>query len=190
LRLANAEVLPFRFAPLVENLTKYVEEIEALAKTKREHAEKIGRQLDAGLYSLVLDSRKSLAPPAAETPVPHFNFAPLHNALTALAATATSVDAQLEMVSPGADVSELNKRLYQSERQLTASGGLPGRQWYRHQIYAPGLYTGYGVKTLPRVREAIEAELYTSVDEAIVVTAGLLREFTQYLAAIEALAKR
>ena len=75
----------------------------------------------------------------------------------------------------------LNERLYLSERALTSTEGLPGRDWYRHQIYAPGFYTGYGVKTLPRVRESIEAELYDQVDGEIAFTAGVLDAFADYL---------
>ena len=189
LRLANADVLPFRFAPMVENIAKYVEEIQALAKTKREFAAKINQQLEDDVYALVLDSRKALLEPVAEVPVPHFNFAPLNNALVPLKAAATAVDAQLDAIGTEPNVSELNRLLYMSERELTAKDGLPGREWYRHQIYAPGFYTGYGVKTLPRVRETIEAEHYESVDEAIERTGELLRNFTRYLARIEAVAK-
>jgi N-acetylated-alpha-linked acidic dipeptidase len=55
-----------------------------------------------------------------------------------------------------AQLSALNRLLYQSERVLTAPGGLPGRPWFKHQLYAPGSYTGYGVKTIPYVPEALE----------------------------------
>ena len=51
---------------------------------------------------------------------------------------------------------KLNETLMQIERALTLPAGLPGRPWYIHELYAPGFYTGYGVKTLPAVREAIE----------------------------------
>ena len=64
---------------------------------------------------------------------------------------------------------------------------MPGRDWYRHQIYAPGFYTGYGVKTLPRVREAIEAELYDQVDAEIAITARVLEAFADYLSETRAL---
>ena len=91
-------------------------------------------------------------------------------------------------VLPTATVlAQVNRQLYMSERALTAESGLPGRQWYRHQIYAPGFYTGYGVKTLPRIREAIEAELYTTVDAEIALTAAVLFAFADHLDGIEAL---
>jgi N-acetylated-alpha-linked acidic dipeptidase len=90
----------------------------------------------------------------------------------------------MKMVNAFADSSALaalNARLFRSERALSSKEGLPGRDWYRHQIYAPGFYTGYGVKTLPRVREAIEAELYDQVDAEIAITAEVLEAFADYL---------
>ncbi len=87
------------------------------------------------------------------------------------------------------NLSALNRRLYLSERKLTSADGLPGRNWYRHQIYAPGFYTGYGVKTLPRVREAIEAKLYDDVDHQIAVTAEVLDAFATYLEETRALTR-
>ena len=75
----------------------------------------------------------------------------------------------------------LNARLIESERRLTDTAGLPNRPWYRHMIYAPGFYTGYGVKTLPGVREAIEQKRWAEVDaqmarlaKALESEAGLL----------------
>ncbi|HEY8165005.1 MAG TPA: transferrin receptor-like dimerization domain-containing protein, partial [Gemmatimonadaceae bacterium] len=61
-----------------------------------------------------------------------------------------------------------------TERALTSKAGLPRRSWFRHQIYAPGYYTGYGVKTLPGVREAIEQRNWTEAKNEIEVIAGTL----------------
>ena len=55
----------------------------------------------------------------------------------------------------------------QSERQFLDQAGLPGRPWYRHLLYAPGFYTGYGVKTVPGVREAIEQKQFTNVEAEV-----------------------
>ncbi|HYT82595.1 MAG TPA: transferrin receptor-like dimerization domain-containing protein, partial [Gemmatimonadales bacterium] len=65
------------------------------------------------------------------------------------------------------EAAALNAALLQTERALTSRDGLPRRPWYRHQIYAPGFYTGYGVKTLPGVREAIEQRHWKEADEQI-----------------------
>jgi N-acetylated-alpha-linked acidic dipeptidase len=68
----------------------------------------------------------------------------------------------------------VNHTLIQSERQLTSPDGLPGRPWFKHQIYAPGFYTGYDVKTLPAVREAIEQKKWKEADEALVKVGKIL----------------
>ena len=74
-----------------------------------------------------------------------------------------------------ARATELNAILMQLERALTRTEGLPRRPWFVHHVYAPGFYTGYGVKTLPGVREAIEERLWPEAEEQIEVAAGLLR---------------
>lgn len=56
-----------------------------------------------------------------------------------------------------AKLKKLNEAVYLTERTLTRPEGLPGRDWYKYQLSAPGKYTGYGAKTLPGIREAIEA---------------------------------
>ncbi len=183
LRLANAEVLPFRFAALVDNLHHYLEQIEKLAEKKRQEAQEVNQNLADGVYALALDPQKQLGPPQPERAVPHFNLAPLKNVIDDLQSASQALDQALEALSsaPGQDLGSINQLLYQSERQLTSRDGLPGRPWYRHQVYAPGFYTGYGVKTLPRVREAIEAEQYDSVDGNIAHTADVLSRFATYL---------
>jgi len=183
LRLANAPVLPFRFSGLAGTLTHYLGELTELADKEREKAGRTNRLLEAGVYALALDPERTLAPPDAPPEVPHFNFAPLMNAIDRVKASAGALDEALDGLDPagGVDLAALNRRLYRSERALSSKEGLPGRDWYRHQIYAPGFYTGYGVKTLPRVREAIEAELYDQVDGEIAFTAGVLDAFADYL---------
>jgi N-acetylated-alpha-linked acidic dipeptidase len=68
---------------------------------------------------------------------------------------------------------DLNKQLMMSERTLTSPEGLPGRPWFRHMVYAPGLYTGYGVKTIPGVREAIEQKQWKEADIQIARAADI-----------------
>jgi N-acetylated-alpha-linked acidic dipeptidase len=181
LRLANAEILPFRFKGLADNLKHYLDELEKLADDVRADAARINGMLEAGDFELALDPARPLSAPAPQPEVPHFNFAPLKNAIDRVTASAGTLDEALSGSAPGPDPTELNRRLYMSERALTSAEGLPGRDWYRHQVYAPGFYTGYGVKTLPRVREAIEAELYDQVDAEIDFTARVLNGFADYL---------
>jgi N-acetylated-alpha-linked acidic dipeptidase len=97
---------------------------------------------------------------------PHLNFAPLENGIDALTRSSQKYDAARQKANPS-NVQAVNARLIESERRLTDSAGLPGRPWYRHMIYAPGFYTGYGVKTIPGVREAIEQKRWQEADEQI-----------------------
>ena len=75
-----------------------------------------------------------------------------------------------------ASIADVNKMLIESERKLTTPEGLPGRPWFKHQIDAPGQYTGYEAKTIPAVREAIEQKQWKQADEAIVVVSRVLQD--------------
>ncbi|MDH3530425.1 MAG: folate hydrolase, partial [Acidobacteriota bacterium] len=79
--------------------------------------------------------------------------------------------------SPNPRPSTLDLALYKTERALTSETGLPGRDWFRHQIYAPGFYTGYGVKTLPAVREAIEQRDWDLAGKKIEFVANIIENF-------------
>ena len=112
---------------------------------------------------------------------PYLNFAPLSNAAARLARAAERYEKALAQASekdgaplarPGAR--EVNTLLRQAEHALTLPDGLPGRPWFKHQIYAPGVYTGYSVKTMPGVREAIEGKQWKEAEQQIVRVAGVL----------------
>ena len=177
LRLANAQRLPFEFTALADNIALYVSELEELAETMRDATAKNSELIDSGAYAAALDPNKSLASPARHEPVPHFGFAPLKNALERLqsAATAYAAAAKTSTVTS----KEINHLLYTSERLLTRDAGLDGRPWYKHHIYAPGFYTGYGVKTIPGVREAIEQREYEKVEPQIEIAASVLNAMAE-----------
>ena len=182
LRLANAGRLPFEFSGFADNIALYVHELEQLAEKMRKDTEAINERLDDGTYAAALDPTKSLGPPKREVPVPFFNFAPLHNALDRLQHAANDYT---DVSASGAPASAaVNELLYTSERLMTREAGLPGRSWYKHHIYAPGYYTGYGVKTLPSVREAIEQREYDIVDEQIVLVATVIENVAERIEAI------
>ncbi len=109
--------------------------------------------------------------------------APLENATEELARSAAEYHKASEQASANggaqlasASLADVNNLLIESERKLTTSAGLPNQPWFKHQLYAPGFYTGYAVKTVPAVREAIEQKQWRQADEAIVVVAGVLRD--------------
>ncbi|HLU05365.1 MAG TPA: transferrin receptor-like dimerization domain-containing protein [Woeseiaceae bacterium] len=185
LRLANAPRLPFEFTGFADNVALYVTQLEELADSMREETALNNRLLENGAYDAALDPTMTLGPPAHEQPVPHFNFAPLQNALTRLQEAA----AEYEEVMSGSTVrsSEINELLYTSERLLTREEGLMGRPWYKHHIYAPGFYTGYGVKTIPGVREAIEQRDYEAVGPQIALVAEVLNDIADRIETIAAM---
>ena len=172
LRIANAQRLPFEFAGLTDNIALYLSEIEALTDALRSGTEDTNSLIDAGTYDLALDPTKNLGAPSINQPVPYFNFARLHNALTRLDAAATAYEGKVDQPASA----EVNRLLYSSERLLTRGHGLAGRPWFKHHLYAPGFYTGYGVKTLPGVRESIEQLQFDAVDEQIVIAAQMIEE--------------
>ncbi len=172
LRLANAPRLPFEFKGFADNVALYVSELEELAENMRSTTEKTNQLITDGIYAAALDPNKTFGPPVAKQPVPHFNFAPLKNALARLVQAASEFDTVA--MSASASSEEINKLLYTSERLLTRDAGLDGREWYKHHIYAPGFYTGYGVKTIPGVREAIEQRDYDKVEPQIAIAADVL----------------
>ncbi|HMB60336.1 MAG TPA: transferrin receptor-like dimerization domain-containing protein, partial [Xanthomonadales bacterium] len=135
-----------------------------------------------------LDPNKSLGPPPSQEAVPYFNFAPLNNALQRLQESAAAYDRAV--AGDVASSAETNRLLFTSERLLSLEQGLEGRTWYKHHIYAPGFYTGYGVKTIPGVREAIEQRDYSKVDPQIQVAARVLNQMSERIEHLTALTTR
>ena len=160
LRLADAQVLPLDFGSLAAHAAIYGEEVEKLADTERAATAERDRLIADGTYTVVADPTKTFVVPERQAPVPYLDFAPLKNALARLAA---SVKAYREAAAGTSPVQlappvqrAFDQVLMASERALISARGLPGRPWFKNLVYAPGFYTGYGVKTLPGVREAIE----------------------------------
>lgn len=183
MRLANADLLPFQFSNLAETARGYATELQKLRETRNDQITGVNRAIDAGVYTAASDPRAPKVAPARKTAPPEFNFAPLMNALDSLASAAKRYDAAATAVSAGngrtASFASVNNRLLQAERALTSMEGLKGRPWYRHLLYAPGFYTGYGVKTMPAAREAIEQGQWSDVDTEIArIAAALTREAT------------
>lgn len=182
LRLADADLLPFAFTNLAETVQGYVKDLQSLRDTRAEEITNRNKAIDEGLYKFTSDPRDPLTAPHREQPAPRLNFAPLLNALDSLNDAASRYDkAYSSAVTQGraADAKSVNERLIQAERALTSTEGLKNRPWYVHMLYAPGFYTGYGVKTIPGVREAIEQGQWQDADREIVRAAAALdREAT------------
>jgi N-acetylated-alpha-linked acidic dipeptidase len=175
MRLADADLLPLDFDDFTDTLRHYIDEVQKLARDKRDQIVERNRQIDDGVFAIIDDPRHPRTAPARETVPPFLNFAPLENGFAALQRTAKAYDEALAHASEnGGDVlaraslREVNARLIAIERVMTLNEGLPNRDWFKHQIYAPGFYTGYGVKTLPAVRESIEQKDWKLAEEQIV----------------------
>jgi N-acetylated-alpha-linked acidic dipeptidase len=187
LRLADADVLPYEFTGAAATVGRYVKEVEKLVQDEQDSTTERNRELDEGLFTATADPReRSFAPPHQDAP-PHLDFAPLENALDALTRAADRYEKAFTRAQSGATAfaqpgaAGINATLITTERALTIADGLPRRGWFRHAIYAPGFYTGYGVKTLPGVREAIEQRNWKEADAQISAAAGAINAEAEVL---------
>jgi len=181
MRLADADLLPFEFGDFADTVQTYLKELKALAQKTQEEIRERNREIEEGVFQATNDPRRPLVAPSVEAVPPHLNFAPLENAADTLNRSAAEYRKAVEQVNAkggaavaASSLAEVNKLLIESERRLTNAEGLPNRPWFKHQLYAPGFYTGYAVKTMPAVREAIELKQWKHADEAIVVVAHVL----------------
>jgi len=177
LRFANANVLPYGFTNFADNVAKYVGEVTALANKMRAGSKRHNDLVAANAFSLAADPSNRYIPPEAKAPVPYLNFAPLQNALAVLEKSARSYDVALREYGSELDSATretLNSILSHVEQAMTRTEGVPGRPWFKHYIYAPGYYTGYGVKTLPGVREAIEHRDWQAAAKQVEIIADVL----------------
>ena len=172
LRLGNADFLPFETSTLAATAARYLDEVTKLAEKTRAEIEERNRQLRERTMELAADPKKPFVAPPAQTPGPYLEFAPLRNALERLQKAATAYDR---------GTSHDDRIAMRLERALTRDEGLPQRPWYRHYVYAPGLYTGYGVKTFPAVRESIELHKWDEANAQIVVLAKVIEGYAKLI---------
>ena len=172
IRLADADLLPFEFTNLADTVQTYIKELQALVKTQQDDVRERNTQIEEGVFTAINDPKRPMQAPKIERVAPALNFAPLENAAELLTQAAAryhrAADAARPRLAGNTTLARaINAKLIQAERQLTDEGGLPKRPWYRHLLYAPGFYTGYAVKTVPGVREAIEQKQYEDADKEI-----------------------
>jgi len=176
MRMADADILPFQFADLADTVHMYDTQLKTLLTEKRDEAKERDQEITDGVYKALYDPKKPMVAPPEEAIPPYLNFAPLDQASDDLTDAAKAFD-QAFSAANGNAPEGLNADLIRSERVLTDERGLPNRPWFEHLLYAPGFYTGYGVKTIPGVREAIEQKKWSEADEQIGrVSAALERE--------------
>ena len=184
IRLADEDVLPFQFTSLADTVQTYVGELQGQLTQQQSETRELNKQIEEGVFTSIADPRRAFRAPVVDTVPPSINFAPLENAASALTQAAErykkTLDASRSRLTPDA-IRSLNKSVIQSERQLTHEAGLPRRSWYRHLLYAPGFYTGYSVKTMPGVREAMEQKDFAEAEREIARVAEALNRETELI---------
>jgi N-acetylated-alpha-linked acidic dipeptidase len=187
LRMAQAPVLPLEFGDFASTVGDYLGQLRKLVEDKRKHATELARLLDQNAFTLSTDPTRALLPPAPEEAVPEVDFAPLESAVAQLRRSARAYDEAYTRLNTGelklgvAQRRQLNRLLQGMEQKLTDPRGLPGRAWFKHFIYAPGVLTGYGVKTLPAVREAVEGARWDEASQYVLITAQVLSAYCRQL---------
>ncbi|MGE5521678.1 MAG: transferrin receptor-like dimerization domain-containing protein [Candidatus Dadabacteria bacterium] len=181
LRLADADVLPFDFNSFYKTVTEYSNEVKTLADSKRADAEMKNKLAADKLYDLAKDPTKPYKQTIKKETVPYLNFSRFENALQDLKQDAEEFQkiSATAISQPKEKQARVNELLFKAEQKLLSQAGLPRRPWYKHEIYAPGYYTGYGVKTLPGIREAIEQNNWKEAQDNIDVVAGAITEYNK-----------
>src|SRR6202171_5185846 len=159
MRVADADLLPFEFGDFADTVQTYLKELKTLSQKMQDDILERNKAIEEGVFKATNDPKRPLVPPAAE-------YRKAREQANANGGAALA----------SASLAEVNKMLIESERKLTTAEGLPNRPWFKHQLYAPGFYTGYGVKTVPAVREAIELKKWKLADEGIVVVSRVLQD--------------
>ena len=182
LRLAEADTLPLNFGNFADTVARYVTEVTKLVGTTRDEVAEKNRMISEGTYKAVYDPTQTYVLPKEEALPPAApDLAPLGRALARLQESAKSYKAAFDSPDVRARLSsstdtqtKLDQILLNFERSTTRDAGLPRRPWFKHQVYAPGFYTGYGVKTLPGVREAVEQHNWAEAAEQVTLAAQTL----------------
>jgi len=186
LRMSEADVLPFDFTHLYKTIDGYSDELITLINNERDATEIENKIISSGDYATGEDPTKKFVSPVVKSEVPYLDFSPLQNALEQLKKSTDSLkNIYQDNIKNGKVTAAFNEALYRAEQQLLNDAGLPRRSWYKHTIYAPGFYTGYGVKTMPGIREAIEQRNWKEAQEQIEVDAKAIENLSDYLKGTE-----
>ncbi len=186
LRAADADLPLERAGNFAETVARYLSEVKKLETDKRTAYEMQAKMLAANAFALAADPTKTHGDPTALKPVPPIDLAPMDQAVTRLKASAKAYDAAFAKhaatLKPEAR-EKLTALMQTLDQTLAPPVGLPFRPWYKNLIYAPGRYTGYGAKTLPGIREAIEEERWSDANHYARFTADALNAYSAQLEA-------
>jgi N-acetylated-alpha-linked acidic dipeptidase len=180
MRIADADLLPYDYAPQAEAISKYETELEKLLKEKQDEFTERNLELQEGVFTATSDPHKTYVPPPTETVPPFMNFAPMKNSIELLKKSADDYSKALaKFKSSGATVSPqaldaVDADLLGISRLFLNEKGLPERPWFKNQIYAPGAYTGYGAKPIAAVREYMDEKKWQEADAQIPMVAQVI----------------
>jgi N-acetylated-alpha-linked acidic dipeptidase len=180
LRLSEADALPFDFTALHKTVKGYIAELMNNVDQMREKAKVENELVNTKAYAVAADPTEGLKLPTTVEDVPYVDFASILNALTRLEKSAEQVE-QIKVNADAQKLASINAKIYAAEQTLLMTKGLPRRPWYKHSLYAPGFYTGYGVKTIPGVREAIEQKDWSETRTQIEEVAAAINRLATYL---------
>jgi N-acetylated-alpha-linked acidic dipeptidase len=182
LRMADADVLPFDFRTLSATIDRYAKELMEMTNNLRDNTAMENQLIKNKAFTYASDPTKHISTPVAKSEVPQIDFSALTIALEQLKKSSEKLAIVWGKASTStANHKAFNETLYHAEQELLSTDGLPRRPWYKHTIYAPGFYTGYGVKTLPGIREAIEQRNWDEAKQQIAVTAKNISQLAAYL---------
>jgi N-acetylated-alpha-linked acidic dipeptidase len=184
LRASDAELPLQQAGNFYDAVARYYAEIKKLAGNKHDAADTQAKLLSDRVFQLTADPTKTSGAPTPLKSVPKFEFAPLENAIERLKKSAHAYDdafaKNAAKLSPQAKTHLLDL-MRTIDQTLAPNAGLPGRPWFKNLVYAPGRYTGYGAKTLPGVREAIEDERWDDANKYAKITADALNAYSARL---------
>jgi N-acetylated-alpha-linked acidic dipeptidase len=185
MRLLNADILPFDFRVLYKQVKTYLTELQTMLSLLRETTVIQNEIIRKKYLTIASDSMRPFFEAAEKPDVPFMDFSPLENALTRFGVASDHAfgitnNAKLNKIQKDS----LNQKLYRAEQELLMDQGLPLRPWFKHSLYAPGFYTGYGVKTLPGIRESIEQRNYQQAQIEIKKVADAINRLAAYLSAL------
>ena len=184
LRAANSDLPLQRATNFADTVGRYLKEIQKLEKDKRKAARIQNKMLADNAFALADDPTKTHGNPKALKPVPPIDLKPLVQAVARLKTSAKTYDdafAGKAAHLPPAARAHLMALMQTIDQTLADNTGLPGRPWYKNLVYAPGRFTGYGVKTLPGVREGIEEEHWGDASKYARLTAAALNAYSARL---------
>ena len=181
MRMADADLLLFDPSASADTVKRYVGELKAELKEKQDKVSERNREIEEGVYAATADPEKKYVPPPKQENPPYLNFAPLENGVAAYERAAKRYKAAFSKLADSNPTvwdspkfKDMNEQLILTERTFMTAEGLKERPWFKHQIYAPGAYTGYGVKTIPAVREMMDEDKWADADAGSVIVGGVL----------------